>query len=62
MPILGCRWHAVGVWPRFHPQDRVRIRSSGRVGHVNQIEPNENGDGWLFEIAFGPRDLARYEA
>jgi hypothetical protein len=29
---------------------------------VNQIEPNENGDDWLFEIAFSPRDLARYEA
>jgi hypothetical protein len=27
---------------------------------VNQIEPNENGDDWLFEIAFGPGDLARH--
>jgi hypothetical protein len=42
------------VWPRFHPQDSVRIRTSGRVGDVNQIGPNERGDNWLFEIAFEP--------
>jgi hypothetical protein len=42
------------VWPRFHPQDSVRIRNSGRVGEVNQIGPNERGDDWLFEIAFEP--------
>jgi hypothetical protein len=42
------------VWPRFHPQDSVRIRTSGRVGEVNQIGPNERGDDWLFEIAFEP--------
>jgi hypothetical protein len=40
------------VWPRFHPQDSVRIRTSGRVGGVNQIGPNERGDDWQFEIAF----------
>jgi hypothetical protein len=38
------------VWPLFRPQDRVRIRASGLVGEVNQIEPNERGNGWLFEV------------
>jgi hypothetical protein len=42
------------VWPRFHPQDTVRIRTSGRVGEVNQIGPNERGDDWQFEIPFEP--------
>ena len=42
------------MWPRFHPQDSVRIRNSGRVGEVNQIIPNERGDDWQFEIAFEP--------
>jgi hypothetical protein len=42
------------VWPRFHPQDSVRIRTSGRVGEVNQIGPNERGDDWQFVIAFEP--------
>jgi hypothetical protein len=42
------------MWPRFHPQDSVRIRTSGRVGEVNQIGPNERGDDWQFEIAFEP--------
>lgn len=42
------------MWPRFHPQDSVRIRTSGRVGGVNQIGPNERGDDWQFEIAFEP--------
>jgi hypothetical protein len=45
--------YSFGVWPRFHPQDSVRIRTSGRVGEVNQIGPNERGDDW-FEIAFEP--------
>ena len=49
------------MWPRFHPQDRVRIRASGRLGYVNEIEPNEHGDDWLFEIAFDRGDVARYE-
>jgi hypothetical protein len=60
--LSGCRGHAVGVWPRFHLQDRVRIRTSGRVGYVNQIEPNERGDDWPFEVAFGPGDLELYDA
>jgi hypothetical protein len=42
------------VWPRFRPQDSVRIRTGGRVGDVNDIVPNERGDDWLFEIAFEP--------
>jgi hypothetical protein len=42
------------VWPPFRPNDYVRVRSSGRVGEVSQIEPNERGDDWLFEIAFEP--------
>jgi hypothetical protein len=40
------------VWPGFRPQDRVRVRASGRFGEVNQIAPNEDGVDWLFEIAF----------
>jgi hypothetical protein len=28
---------------------------------VNEIEPNEHGDDWLFEIAFDRGDVARYE-
>lgn len=38
--------------PGFRPEDRVRVRDSGRIGFVNQIEPNGRGDDWLFEIAF----------
>ena len=32
------RSHAVR--PGFRPEDRVRVRDSGRIGFVNQIEPN----------------------
>jgi hypothetical protein len=46
------------VWPRFYPQDSVRVRTSGRVGEVNQIGPNERGDDWQFEIAFEPHAQA----
>jgi hypothetical protein len=54
----GHPTYSFGVWPRFHPQDSVRIRTSGRVGGVNQIGPNERGDDWQFEIAFEPHAQA----
>jgi hypothetical protein len=49
------------VWPLFRPQDRVRVRLSGCVGHVNQIDPNERGDDWVFEIIFEGGDVGRYD-
>jgi hypothetical protein len=50
------------VWPRFRPEDGVRVRGSGRIGRVNQVEPNERGDDWLFEIAFDPEGTALHGA
>jgi hypothetical protein len=35
--------------------DRVRVRTLDRDGDVNDIEPNEHGNGWLFEVVFGVR-------
>ena len=49
------------MWPAFRPQDLVRVRRSGRVGHVNQIEPNEPEDGWNFELLFDSRELATHD-
>jgi hypothetical protein len=49
------------VWPPFRPNDRVRVRRSGRFGDVNAIEPNERGDHWLFEIVFERADDAAHE-
>jgi hypothetical protein len=46
------------VWPSFRPQDRVRVHYSCRIGDVNQIDPNEQGDDWLFAIAFEPDEPA----
>jgi hypothetical protein len=46
------RWHAVGVWPISRPQDRVRVIASNRLGCVNQIEPDVDEQGWLYEILF----------
>jgi hypothetical protein len=48
------------VWPLFHPQDFVRVRATGRTGHVNNIFPDDCDDEWLFEIVFDCGDVGHY--
>ena len=40
------------MWPPLYLQDRVRVRASGRIGDVNEIQPDADGAGWVFEVLF----------
>jgi hypothetical protein len=43
------------VWPAFRLEDRVRVIAMDRFGYVNQIEPDADGERWIFEILFDER-------
>ena len=46
------------VWPALRPNDLVRVSETGRLGIVNQIEPDANGEAWVFEILLDEADHA----